>query len=163
MEAKPPVRHDQALPPYKLLLEFLPHLRKRLVDVKAELAETHQPENSSENIEPDIERPAGEEEDAVSAKPHFTMRFDDDEERRRRDGLAMRISHLECLVGFIDSNLGDLIKTRAQIAEGTLERIAFDDLWHLFRPGARRSRRLQNTGQGTLAAVQGVLCDGGPG
>jgi hypothetical protein len=56
-------------------------------------------------------------------------------EQRRRDNLKMRIAHLECLLSFIDSNLGNMIKMRAQIADGTLQQIAFEDLWHLFRPG----------------------------
>jgi hypothetical protein len=55
--------------------------------------------------------------------------------QQRREDLRMRISHWETLIGFIDTSLGDLVKMRAKIADGTLDKIAFDDLWHLFRPG----------------------------
>jgi len=52
-----------------------------------------------------------------------------------RDVLRRRIAHLQCLNDFTDRALGDLIAMRSQLAAGTLERIAFEDLWHLFKPG----------------------------
>ena len=53
----------------------------------------------------------------------------------RSGDLTIRIAHLETLTGFIDRSLGDLVEMRTQIADGTLDKISFDDLWHLFRPG----------------------------
>lgn len=43
--------------------------------------------------------------------------------------------HLRCLLIFIDQDLKDILELRRKVRDGTLERIAFDDLWHLFKPG----------------------------
>jgi len=39
------------------------------------------------------------------------------------------------LIRFMDEDLKELFEMRQQIEDGTLETIAFDDLWHLFRYG----------------------------
>ncbi|KAF4309389.1 hypothetical protein GTA08_BOTSDO03283 [Botryosphaeria dothidea] len=44
-------------------------------------------------------------------------------------------SHMECLLNFIDTELKDTLELRKEIENGTLQKIAFDELWHLFRPG----------------------------
>jgi hypothetical protein len=46
-----------------------------------------------------------------------------------------RLEHLQCLVDFIRNDLSDVLKIRAGIADGTIQKIAFADLWHLFSPG----------------------------
>jgi hypothetical protein len=52
-----------------------------------------------------------------------------------RDRLAKSITHLEVLVDFIRSDLGEALELRRSIKAGTVEKIAFDELWHLFEPG----------------------------
>lgn len=49
--------------------------------------------------------------------------------------LEMRISHLGCLLDFVNKNLAGLIELRDDVKSGKVEKIAFDDLWHLFKPG----------------------------
>ena len=44
-------------------------------------------------------------------------------------------NHLRLLVQFIDEDLSELITMRKNIANGNLEKIAFEYLWHLYRPG----------------------------
>ena len=39
------------------------------------------------------------------------------------------------LIRFLDEDLKDTFDMRKQIEEGTLDKIAFDDLWHLFHYG----------------------------
>lgn len=42
---------------------------------------------------------------------------------------------LRALIQFLDCDLGDLGRARQQIIKGTLERIPFPYLWHLYHPG----------------------------
>ncbi len=46
-----------------------------------------------------------------------------------------RITHLRLLLDFMDTDLKDTIALRKEIAAGTLRKIAFRDLWHLYQPG----------------------------
>lgn len=45
------------------------------------------------------------------------------------------ISHLRCLLGFIETDLGHLKKLRSQARDGTLETVAYENVWHLFDRG----------------------------
>ncbi|KAL9071329.1 MAG: hypothetical protein Q9157_005508 [Trypethelium eluteriae] len=45
------------------------------------------------------------------------------------------IDHLEVLINFIRSDLKDTLRLRQEIEDRRLEKIRFDDLWHLFSPG----------------------------
>ncbi|KAI6914539.1 hypothetical protein KC318_g3068 [Hortaea werneckii] len=42
---------------------------------------------------------------------------------------------LQCLMGFVDNEMRDVLAVRKQIAGGTLEEISFEYLLHLFKPG----------------------------
>ncbi|GLA61841.1 hypothetical protein AtubIFM54640_002374 [Aspergillus tubingensis] len=55
----------------------------------------------------------------------------------RDDVLRARtlLDGLRALIRFLDCDLGDLVKARQQIVKGTLERIPFSYLWHLYHPG----------------------------
>ncbi|GLB12262.1 hypothetical protein AtubIFM57258_009543 [Aspergillus tubingensis] len=55
----------------------------------------------------------------------------------RDDVLRARtlLDGLRALIHFLDCDLGDLVKARQQIVKGTLERIPFQFLWHLYHPG----------------------------
>ncbi|PWY62168.1 hypothetical protein BO83DRAFT_421836 [Aspergillus eucalypticola CBS 122712] len=46
-----------------------------------------------------------------------------------------QLDGLRVLIHFLDCDLGDLVRVRQQIVKGTLERIPFPYLWHLFHPG----------------------------
>jgi hypothetical protein len=45
------------------------------------------------------------------------------------------LPYLEALLSFIDTHLGPLFSLQSSVLLGSLERIAFEDLWHLFKPG----------------------------
>jgi len=49
--------------------------------------------------------------------------------------LDLRISHLQCLLNFMNEDLKDVFDLRQDLAEKRVREIAFDDLWHLFKPG----------------------------
>jgi hypothetical protein len=49
--------------------------------------------------------------------------------------LEIRISHLQCLVDFLDNDLKHVFELRRDLAAGKVHEIAFEDLWHLFNPG----------------------------
>lgn len=46
-----------------------------------------------------------------------------------------RVDYLQLTVKFIDTDLADIQTLRRQISDGTLQKISFDNLWHLFNPG----------------------------
>ncbi|KAK4154753.1 hypothetical protein C8A00DRAFT_32421, partial [Chaetomidium leptoderma] len=119
-------------PPYKLLLEYLPQMKIKLADLRHELAEATSDPGASGNGDATSDSDGSQSSHEENKMP--STQAGEDFERRRED-LRMRIAHWETLTGFIDRSLGDLVKMRTQIADGTLDKIAFDDLWHLFRPG----------------------------
>jgi len=49
--------------------------------------------------------------------------------------LVARYAHLKCLHDFIEEALEETLSLRKNIANGTIERILFEDLWHLYEPG----------------------------
>ena len=53
--------------------------------------------------------------------------------------MAKRISHLELLIKFIQTELGYLLEIRRKIEDRSLDKIAFEQLWHLFTPGSLTS------------------------
>ncbi|PVI07506.1 P-loop containing nucleoside triphosphate hydrolase protein [Periconia macrospinosa] len=55
----------------------------------------------------------------------------------QRDELETLYAHLKLLYDFITEELASIIEFRKKIADGTLKRICFEDLWHLFMPGER--------------------------
>lgn len=46
-----------------------------------------------------------------------------------------RVDYLQLIVEFIDTGLAETQTLRRQISDGTLQKISFDNLWHLFNPG----------------------------
>ncbi|OJJ76617.1 hypothetical protein ASPBRDRAFT_192737 [Aspergillus brasiliensis CBS 101740] len=59
------------------------------------------------------------------------------EPKARDDVLHARVllDGLRALIHFLDYDLGSLTRARQQIAQGSLERIPFPYLWHLYHPG----------------------------
>ncbi|KAI6767674.1 hypothetical protein HG530_005683 [Fusarium avenaceum] len=58
-----------------------------------------------------------------------------DGQSKRTKELVVRIQHLRLLKNFIQNDLAKLLDLNAKIASGTLEKIAFENLWYLFSPG----------------------------
>lgn len=45
------------------------------------------------------------------------------------------VNGMKCLLQFMDKDLQDIMEIRREIKEVTLQEIAFEHLWHLFKPG----------------------------
>lgn len=58
-----------------------------------------------------------------------------DDQSERSEKLIFRIQHLQLLKNFIQNDLRTLLDLNAKATNGTLEKIAFENLWYLFRPG----------------------------
>ena len=58
-----------------------------------------------------------------------------DTDADRADLAEARYTHLKVLVDFIKEELAEVIILREKIADGTQDKIRFEDLWHLFKPG----------------------------
>ncbi|XXG99264.1 hypothetical protein Hte_005601 [Hypoxylon texense] len=54
---------------------------------------------------------------------------------RQNDYMSTRYAHLDALHGIIENELSHHWRLQAEIEEGTIETIAFEDLWLLFNPG----------------------------
>lgn len=72
-----------------------------------------------------------------------------EEERGMVDNLYTKslLEEWKCLIDFLDTDLRSTLETCAQIREGTLKVIAYEDLMYLFNPGdivlSHQNRRLQ--------------------
>ena len=49
--------------------------------------------------------------------------------------LDVRISHMQCLIDFLNIDLKHVFDLRRDLAAGATQEVAFEDLWHLFNPG----------------------------
>lgn len=81
--------------------------------------------------------------------------LNEEESRKREEAEEKRKKHREivfarCLVTFIRTFLKDILDLRTSIQDRTIEKIRFDDLWHLYNPGDIIVKREQ----GELQAYQ---------
>ncbi|KAI0887431.1 uncharacterized protein GGS22DRAFT_157159 [Annulohypoxylon maeteangense] len=112
-------------PPYKAFVQYWPEIKTRLAKLKAALLKLE----AQETAEPES-NPASEMEiDNATDSDHSDI-LDKD-----ASWLRWRISHLEALHNFIETELGHQLRIRAQIKDGTVKSIAYSDLWQLFEPG----------------------------
>ncbi|CAI6335269.1 unnamed protein product [Periconia digitata] len=93
--------------------------------------------------EPSLVAPKGDEgsdDDSASesdSAPDIKIKDQIKAETEQRDLLEDRYSHLKLLYDFVSKELAFVFEFRKKIVEGTLTKIRFDDLWHLFMPGER--------------------------
>ncbi|KAK8172526.1 hypothetical protein BKA80DRAFT_251867 [Phyllosticta citrichinensis] len=62
--------------------------------------------------------------------------------------MQLCISHMEVLLNFIDTDLGDTVLLRQQLDKATIDTISFENMWHLFPPGTlvfSKERKLRDT------------------
>ncbi|KAK4213819.1 hypothetical protein QBC37DRAFT_285202 [Rhypophila decipiens] len=123
--------------PYKILTEYYLDFKARLAQLESELKKT------SSIVSDKAESKEAEQDDKETAKDSKKYNFH----------LANRTAHLRCLVTLIEDNLGDRIQLRAQIADRSIKEIAFEDLWHLFKPGDIVYSREPATGRERLFKI----------
>ncbi|KAF9638430.1 hypothetical protein BFW01_g9327 [Lasiodiplodia theobromae] len=75
-------------------------------------------------------------EEQVTTPPKVGPKTSDEDEKETKQKKAKRlVDHLSCLINFIDGDLKSILELTQKIADGTLEKISFDNLWYLFSPG----------------------------
>lgn len=110
----------------KAFIQFWPDIKQRLIKLKAELLELETQKNTVPGTDiPGQEETAGK---VINGK-------NDDAKNRDESGLRWRVSHLQTLHDFIEVGFADQLRLRDKVKDGTLETIAFEDLWQLFSPG----------------------------
>ncbi|KAF5011930.1 hypothetical protein FDECE_1995, partial [Fusarium decemcellulare] len=72
---------------------------------------------------------------ALATADKSTNDKDMQERERKRTELTTRIEHLQLLDNFIKTELVSYLDLQQSVKAGTLEKIAFEDLWYLFQPG----------------------------
>ncbi|KAK6068116.1 hypothetical protein SCUP515_09761 [Seiridium cupressi] len=107
------------IPPYKVLFHHWDNIQARLESLVA--------------LKTEAEADAGTENKSTAFGQ--SQRPFDQPEMQPLNLIQGRLDHLQCLVDFIRGDLGDILDIRARVANGTIEKIAFVDLWHLFNPG----------------------------
>jgi hypothetical protein len=81
---------------------------------------------------------AGKGIEATETPPESKANFQSSDEIKptaEYEMLETRVSQLQCLHDFISTDLRNLIDLLAKIQEGSLEKIAFDGIYHLYSPG----------------------------
>ncbi|RYP76413.1 hypothetical protein DL771_001852 [Monosporascus sp. 5C6A] len=138
------------LPPCKMIFLHWDALNERLQELSNKLAS--QELATGESSKPDDAPVEGKVEGEKKAEPPGKTSDENPGRRisRRRTGglppgarddeldtmpLDKRVAHLKLLIDFFNAELQDVIWIRARIRDGTLKKIAFEDLWHLFSVG----------------------------
>ncbi|KAI1213011.1 uncharacterized protein F4807DRAFT_308284 [Annulohypoxylon truncatum] len=122
-------------PPYKAFVQFWPEIKNRLAKLKAALLRLETRETAKSDLDPASKSETAEEVLGDTDVDNPTERDNSDIVGKDEPWLRWRISHLEVLHDFIEAELSHHLTVRAKIEDGSLESIAFSDLWQLFKPG----------------------------
>ncbi|PQE11502.1 P-loop containing nucleoside triphosphate hydrolase protein [Rutstroemia sp. NJR-2017a BVV2] len=130
------------LPPWKMLVEYESGIRERLESLKEMLRDRDEKKDKVEDLGKDItvdatpSKPSEERDHVSSAENACQVCLDGPHAHSVPLGcLDIRVAHLQVLVDFMDADLKPVFDLRRKINDGTIQEIAFADLWHLFNPG----------------------------
>ncbi|ETS78286.1 hypothetical protein PFICI_10348 [Pestalotiopsis fici W106-1] len=70
-----------------------------------------------------------------SSNEEHTVRKTLPEMTNEKTILEIRISNLRCLCDFIQADLGHLVGLKIKIQEGSVEKVLFEEVYHLYNPG----------------------------
>lgn len=124
--------------PFKYLVTYADLLRQQLANLEHDAQERKKGKPTSPLAVPTTV------EESVTANKSTLPSADFQEKEKTKDeeltGLETStadelLTHLRLLVQFIDEDLAPIWELRKQYDAGTLRKIYFDDLWHLFRHG----------------------------
>ncbi|KAK0644346.1 hypothetical protein B0T16DRAFT_460410 [Cercophora newfieldiana] len=123
-------------PPFKVLLEFLPQLKEKLASLQQQ-ARLLSPQHSHASLRLDGYQDSGNDVPSVNSGNNGDQGTEPGGPVRMtpQTDLEHRAAHLEHLIKFVETDLGDLLELRKRISDASLQSISFDDLWHLFKPG----------------------------
>jgi hypothetical protein len=142
------LRTQVMLRPFKLLVTYEPAIRA----YTAELAKKHQASEANDhslearkisNTSEHITRtqttrftPISSAESAEQADTSINIKErDEDDDKQALLESKRCLQELQVLIGMFDTDLKPTFELRKRIEDGTLNTIAFADLWHLFRRG----------------------------
>ena len=124
--------------PFKQIITYEDHIRQRLIaeqNFVCEMDKDHfnQGRNLSNGTINSILENARTDHGSNGAG---LLEHSESTEEDRRYASAVRLkSQLECLVQFMDEDMKELLSVKQRLSEGTLQNIAFEYLWLLFKPG----------------------------
>ena len=123
------------LRPFKYLVAYETDIRQALQDVEDQVEAGLEPSSQTDTIQdnnrvdvPDtkhVQKGGSLKTGAASIAPQVS---DVPSAKAERD-------QLRCLVNFMDTDMQDIFEVKRQVANQTLEDIAFEHLWLLYRPG----------------------------
>ncbi|KAK3376255.1 hypothetical protein B0T24DRAFT_217163 [Lasiosphaeria ovina] len=116
------------IPPFKLLVHNWSKIESTLSDLDGELQALDAAEDEKNRGEDGREVASG----APALKSPGKIEQIEDVQRQR---LQERRDHLKCLYDFIKTDLGYLIGLRMKIKDRSLEKVSFDEVYHIFSPG----------------------------
>ncbi|KAM3066248.1 hypothetical protein ACMFMG_003240 [Clarireedia jacksonii] len=130
------------LPPWKSLVEYDGRIRERLESLKEMLRDRDEKKDGEVDLRKERildtapSTPSEEREYVSSAETSCQVCS----KPLHAHGaplvcLDTRVTHLQVLVDFMDTDLKPVFDLRRSISDGTIQEIAFADLWHLFNPG----------------------------
>jgi hypothetical protein len=143
----------------KILVRSFPDMENRLSQLKKKVAVKNANLPADSEAESGISlqgvsnadgQPANGETTTAAENSEFGKRASDQEEApefkdeavvatavdvEASDLAAVKYAHLQALTDFVKEELGDVLRLRSEIVNGTLKHIHFEDLWHLFEPG----------------------------
>ncbi|EPE26297.1 P-loop containing nucleoside triphosphate hydrolase [Glarea lozoyensis ATCC 20868] len=133
-----PTEQNVLVRPFKHLVAYESEIRESLKEVEticdqAEARLNQHVGNSTsgrnvENAPMTANVPAGEELTDANAKDENTLEEKAREARRNRD-------ELRCLVEFMDKDMSDIFDIKLAASTHTLEEVAFEHLWQVYKPG----------------------------
>lgn len=123
--------------PFKILIsfyeEFVQCLREQEDFCEKLMAEQHAKEKAlSELVVEDSEGGKKTGTESVKDTPEEKLSAEKQEKLKTARTIA---NGMKCLIHFIDKDLRDIMEVRHQIKNGMIKDIAFEHLWHLFKPG----------------------------
>ncbi|KAM0191651.1 hypothetical protein ACHAPI_008702 [Fusarium lateritium] len=138
--------------PYKLLIKYFDEISKQLSNLESEESRIRSEMNNAnlavstiplpshvhrtnEKRSESVERMSTEEPLPSENETGLPSSNTKDQESKMSGELSVRIRHLRLLEDFIQSDLATLLDLKTEIANGSLERISFENLWYLFSPG----------------------------
>jgi hypothetical protein len=122
--------------PFKVLVPFQEEFAECLKEQEAICAKLIAEQGAKEKAssEPAADSEDGKKSGSESAKdvPQEKLSAEKQSKLRAAESIA---NGMKCLLHIINKDLQDIMEVRRQIKEGKLKDIAFEHLWHLFKPG----------------------------
>ncbi|KAI0450531.1 hypothetical protein F5B21DRAFT_425310 [Xylaria acuta] len=127
------------VPPFKFFIYFRDRIAGKASELQLQMHETGDQESAKLPNLPAASSEVTVQQELSSTtvpdfQPNVTESSSKDETTITEPARSM-LSYLKTVLDFIDTNCSHSFTLQTCIRLGSLEKIAFDDLWHLFKPG----------------------------